>query len=208
MARPAHSTRPHGRQHGLSLIIVMMILVVASILGISAVQISMMAERGARNDRDTQMSWQSAEAGLVDAEYDLRQSPTASKTRSSLFGANATGEVDINNFIVGCGTSGSQKGLCALPTSDSDKPAWLTVDFDGTGSTTEFGTWTGRTFAAGSGGPQPAQPPRYIIEAIKDQGQGSRDRSATSPGYVFRVTSMGFGPRNDIQAVVQMIFRN
>ncbi len=53
-----------SRQRGASLIMVMMILVVVSILGISAVQVSMMSERGARNDRDGQVSWQAAEAGV------------------------------------------------------------------------------------------------------------------------------------------------
>lgn len=56
---------------GASLLMVMMILVIVSILGVSGVQLALMSEKGARNDRDMQMAWQSAEAALQDAEFDL-----------------------------------------------------------------------------------------------------------------------------------------
>ena len=54
---------PH-HQGGASLIMVMIVLTIVSIIGVAGIQISLMSERGARNDRDQQIAWQAAEAGL------------------------------------------------------------------------------------------------------------------------------------------------
>lgn len=190
------------RQNGMSLILVMMILTIVSLLGVAGIQIAVMGERSARNDRDMQVAWQAAEAALIDAEFDIF-GPIASVRRSIFKDSN-----DISNFVTGCSNTGNYVGLC-LPAT-SGKPVWLTVDFTDTTSaakTTAFGTYTSRTFSAGGLGAQPAQLPRYIIEAILDTEQS--DLSATPPKYIYmyRVTAMGFGPRKDIQAVVQMIYR-
>lgn len=191
------------RQRGASLIMVMMILIIVSLIGIAGIQISILSERSARNDRDQQLAWQSAEAALVDAELDI--SSTAS-TRRAVWSP----QPDLTKFVLNCGTTAnhtSSVGLCALPISG--KPAWSTVDFTITGSTAPtavYGQYTSRTFDAGGPGVQPARPPRYIIEPIEDKGNVSSN--ASSPiQYVYRVTAMGFGPRSDIQAVVQMIYR-
>jgi type IV pilus assembly protein PilX len=195
-----------GAQAGASLMMVMIILTIVSILGVAGIQISMMSERGARNDRDQQIAWQSAEAALMDAEFDMFGPGTS--TRRSTFAPNT----NLNAFVPGCGSSGASVGLCALVTTG--KPAWLTVPFDVTGSTaqtTEYGAYTGRSFAAGGIGVQPSKKPRYVIEAIPDQfgsGSGSRNLSSGDVKYLYRVTAMGFGPRDDIQAVLQMIYRN
>jgi len=170
----------------------MMILVIVSLLGVGGAQIAMMSERGARNDRDMQIAWQAAEAALIDAEFDMMGTTS---TRKSLFdGKSKTG------FDAGCGTSGTSVGLCDI--TATGKPAWLTVDFTSTASgarTAAFGTFTGRTFTTGSVGVQPAQAPRYIIELVTDP--------IDNKSVIYRVTAMGFGPRVDIQAVLQMIYR-
>jgi type IV pilus assembly protein PilX len=184
--------RANKRHSGASLIMVMMILIVVSLLGISGAQIGLMSERGARNDRDMQMAWQAAEAALIDAEFDMTG---ATATRTDLFdGKNRTA------FLPGCGTSGTSAGLCAVTTTG--KPAWLTVDFTSTAAnapTIAFGTFSGRAFKSGNLGVQPAQAPRYIIELVEDP--------LDKKSVVYRVTAMGFGPRTDIQAMVQMIYR-
>lgn len=187
------------KNRGASLIMVMLILVVVSLLGIGAAQVSLMSERGARNDRDQQVAWQAAEAALIDAEADMIDTSSTRKiSAKSVFDSS-----NQSVFISGCGTSGMSIGLCDLALSG--KPAWLTVNFTATGSsapTTAFGTFTGRTFAAGGVGIQPSKVPRYVIEPIVDP---IGDKS--NPTYIYRVTSMGFGPRDDIQAVLQMIYR-
>ena len=66
----AHS-QSRRQQAGASLIIVLILLGVMMALGAGAVQLSMMGERSARNDRDYQVAWQASEAALVDAELDI-----------------------------------------------------------------------------------------------------------------------------------------
>ena len=195
-------------QRGASLIMVMIVLTIVSMLGIAAIQISMMSERSARNDRDYQIAWQAAEEALVDAEFDISGPGTG--TRRSVFAP----EPNIGAVIGGCGASGNSQGLCATPSLPTETPSWVAVNFATTGSTaatTEFGAFTGRTFAAGNGGFQSAKPPRYVIEAIEDnggRGAQQRNRSAPQPAYVYRITAMGFGPRGDTQAVLQTIYRD
>lgn len=183
------------RQCGASLIMVMMILIIVSLLGIGGAQIALMSERGARNDRDQQVAWQAAESALIDAEFDMTNTTA---TRKSLFDG-----LNQSSFVPGCGTTGNSVGLCDLTTTG--KPAWLTVDFTATGNgaaTTAFGAFSGRAFAAGGVGVQPAKAPRYIIELVPDP-VGDK----ANPSFVYRVTAMGFGPRADIQSVLQIIYR-
>lgn len=193
----ASSARPVRRrlQRGASLIMVLLVLIVVSLLGVGGAQIALMSERSARNDRDQQIAWQASEAGLNDAEADMFD-PTS--TRVSTFDG-----VDRASFLPGCGTSGNSLGLCELVSSG--KPAWLTADFldtSGTAPTTALGTFSGRTFAAGGAGVQPAMAPRYVIEWVNDPVGSEKN-----PGIIYRVTSMGFGPRVDIQAVTQILYR-
>ena len=187
------------QQQGASLIIVLLIMVVVSLLGVGSAQIVLMGERGARNDRDQQVAWQSAEAALVDAESDIFEA-TGTHSRTTKFDGKTA-----KDFAPGCGTSTSDKtsGLCALVTAG--KPAWLTVDFTSTAAsapTAAFGTFTDHTFAAGGAGIQPAQAPRYMIELVPDPSG-----DASNPSFIYRVTAMGFGPRVQTQAVLQILYR-
>jgi type IV pilus assembly protein PilX len=210
MKAPVQAPYASRRQGGASLIVVLLILIVVSILGVGGAQIAMLAERGARNDRDMQVAWQAAEAALQDAEFDIHGPGTGN--RNAVLGSLQ----NTNMFDAQCGTNvtwgtTTTLGLCALAVSGG-KPAWQTVDFTvigGNARTVEFGHFTGRSFAANNAttpnGIEPFQAPRYVIEPIPDPGE--RDLSSTSK-YVFRVTAMGFGPRKDIQAVTQIIYRN
>ena len=197
---PKHMMHIHSQfgqrytsERGASLILVMLILVVVSLLGVGGAQIALMSERGARNDRDQQMAWQAAEAALIDAEIDMIDTANT-HSRNAIFNGKPA-----SLFLPGCGTN----GLCDVTLTG--KPAWLTVDFTVTSSsalTTQFGSFSGRTFAAGGVGIQPALAPRYIVELVPDT---IGDKS--EPTFLYRVTSMGFGPRTDIQAMVQMLYR-
>ena len=183
-----HLHRQARSAQGASLIVVLMILVIVSLLGVGGAQIALMSERGARNDRDMQMAWQAAEAALIDAELDMTTARTAEINGKSKIA-----------FIQGCGTTGRSIGLCD---TNLTRPEWLTVDFSDTSSsapTVQFGAFTGRSFATGGIGIQPAQAPRYLIEIMQDPSDSS--------AYIYRVTAMGFGPRADIQAVLQMLYR-
>ena len=199
--KPACGTSQWRAEKGASLIIVLLILMVVSVLGLGAAQIALMGERSSRNERDQQIAWQAAEAAMIDAELDIYSETTAGTPRKGIFdGKNS------KDFVDGCGTTGNSKGLCAFNAS-AEKPAWLTVDFTNTDEdapTVPFGHFTGRSFASGELGIQPSLPPRYLVELLPDPGR----TDLTKVTYVYRVTAVGFGPRADTQAVLQMLYRN
>lgn len=191
---------PESRQSGFSLVIVMIILVIVSMLGVAGSQMVLMAERSSRYDRDWQIALQGAEAALVDAEFDIRGPNTGAAKRIDTFSPTS-----LLGFTAGCGVGGNL-GLC-LPNA-TGKPVWYDVDFTNAttaAKTVGLGDFTDRTFATGNAGLQPALRPRYIIEAIPDLLPGTS--STGPPKTLFRVTAMGFGPRTDTQAVLQMDFR-
>lgn len=214
-------------QKGVSLIVVLMLLVIVSLLGVASMHIVMMGERAARSDRDMQLAWQGAEAALVDAEIELQGPNSFSNSRTTLI-QSAKPEI-----TTGCNVSNANpwRGFCSLDSGQTDAngmamPTWLTVDFmddSADAPSVALGTYTGRTFqSAGNAvgiGVQPAFAPRYVIEYIdidlsdpsggqttaQQQSSISRDIEGLK---LYRVTSIGFGPRSDIQAVLQTIYRN
>jgi len=200
--RPAPPVLRLSRHHarGFSLVIVLIILSIVSLLGVAATQMTLLTERSSRYDRDWQIAYQSAEAALLDAEFDIRGPNTSAAKRVSNFAPTS-----LLGFTDGCGSTTADRGLC-MPAA-AGKPVWYRVDFTDTtnaAKTAEFGEFTGRTLDYGNTGVRPARKPRYIIEAVPDRSPGG---PAGATRYLYRVTAMGFGPRDDTQAVLQMYFR-
>ncbi len=205
---PATNSALHKRLHaarrerGITLIVVLMILLVVTVVGIGGVQISLMSERTARFERDYQVARQAAEAALMDAEFDIRGPNTSAKQRISRFAPE-----NLMDFASGCGDSTTLRGMC-LP-STTNTPVWLSVDFLASSGqkSAAFGEFTGRSFDAGSLGVKPAHVPRYIIEMLEDPtGPGSKAHG-TPKKVIYRITAIGFGPREDTQVVLQSVFR-
>lgn len=210
--------RKMHHQRGISLVVVLLILVIVSLLGVASIQISRMATQSARNERDTQIAWQAAEAALLDAELDILGMPSTSTQKR---GYNATDPTDPNNkinlfdskntdvaqFVEGCGSSDKNKGLCQV--TPGATPNWLSVDFLATSNQryVNFGEYTARTFQAGASGIQPAHPPRYIVELMDDPNV-ERTKDVQHRKYIFRITAVGFGPNEKTQVVLQSIYRN
>lgn len=197
---PRHAA-PRRAERGVTLIVVLLILVVVTLVGLGAAQLALLGERSTRYDRDYLVASQAAEAALMDAEFDIRGPNTGTGNRVADFSQ----EYGDSLFAVGCGTTSRTRGLC-IPAPDGSKPVWATVDFLATGATAPsvgFGEFTGRAFPVGSG-VMPALAPRYIIEIVDDKPVGG---SATSVKKMYRITAIGFGPREDIQVVMQIAFR-
>lgn len=195
-ARPVIQTS--ARQRGFSLITTLILLVVITVLGISASQMVLMSERTSRFDRDSQIAFQAAEAALVDAELDIQGPNTFASQRMDLFEPK-----NKVNFTSGCGT-GTLRGLCAQSEAPQ-KPVWYGVDFtdeSANAKTVKFGEFTGRSFAVGSTGIRPEMAPRYIVEVIPDPAT-----TASTADVLYRITAMGFGPRKTTQVVLQVVFR-
>jgi type IV pilus assembly protein PilX len=205
---------PKGRvgdraQHGVSIVVVLLMLVIVALLGVAASRFALQGERSARNDRDREIAFQAAEDALVDAELDIMGPNTAANQRMDMFCPNkAVG------FEDGCGTGARNLGLCTTPPAGSP-PNWATIDFSSTsGPTVAYGTYTGKTYqtaASGGGGAQPAQLPRYIIEIVPDGGgqlaSQARSAAAGQQTYLYQITAVGFGMNPQTQVMLQTVFR-
>ena len=203
-------------QRGFSLIVSLMMLIVIIILGISASQMAVNEERGARNDRDRQLAFQAAEAALKEAEFEILSADAPACAASPAIGRGRAGTLTCFNedngqgFAVDCSPP-PNAGLCEPSTGTT--PTYLSQnvqflkDAQGTGNnhTIAFGQFTGHTFVSGSGA-LPAYPPRYIIERVlKNLSPESVTDSGGGYNYMFRVTAMGFGANPNSQVVLQSV---
>lgn len=206
MPKPILSSRP-AAQHGVTLVVVLLILVVVTVLGIGGAQIALLGERSTRYDRDYLVASQSAESALMDAEFDIAGPNAFPGNRVALFSPSNTGI-----FVPDCGSNGVSTGLCEAK-AETLKPVWLTVDFldntAGTARTVEYGQFTGGQFDAGGTGIKPARKPRYMVEVLDDREWGNSAKYDPSKPQLklYRVTAMGFGPKLENQVVMQMTYR-
>lgn len=198
-------SRTYHGSRGAALLMCLLILIVVSMLGTSAAQLALMGEHSARNDRDRQIAFQSAEAALMDAEMDIENSPDPVHSRSSLF---ASGE--LHKFIDSCG-SGEENihlGLCSRA-PDGSVVSWLAVDFldadPVTAKSVPYGKFTGQSFQVGAGS-LPARLPRYVIESMPYpiSGHGA-DLGAQT--YFYRITALGFGMQETTHVALQTFYR-
>jgi type IV pilus assembly protein PilX len=189
------------RQTGFSLIVVLLMLIVLTVLGVGAAQLSLVNELGARSDRDIEIAFQAAEAALVDAELDVLGPNPGPASRLCAFNPK-----EVASFVAGCGGPGETQGLCEASTAGA-APAWMTADLSPASRTSvEYGKFTGQRYATGAGA-IPAALPRYVIEVIASKGGWQADRlenaSEESATNLFRVTAIGFGVREETQVVLQ-----
>jgi type IV pilus assembly protein PilX len=185
-------------QHGITLVVALLFLVVLTLLGVAAVSSTTLEERMARNGRDYNIAFQASEAGLRDARKEISGQSLRNPPISG-----ATG------FAADCGT-GSSQGLCLPATSGSD--VWDTymtnkgVDY-GTNAVVAFGSTT--TTPTLPLVPEPggvAQQPRYLIEALPDLSVGVSLKAGATK-YIYRSTAQGFGPNANTQVVLQEMVR-
>ena len=64
--------RLHSRERGAVLVVALLMLLIMTVLGVTAMQMSRMEERMAGNSRDINLAFQGAEAGLRDSEERIR----------------------------------------------------------------------------------------------------------------------------------------
>lgn len=192
----------------MSLIVVLMMLIIITVLGVGAASLSLVNERSARNDRDSEVAFQAAEAALMDAETDITGPNTSANARLCSF----SDKDDISAFVDGCGAAGASQGLCTA-NATTTSPAWLKVDFSVTDSSAKsvaLGTFTGQTYMKGAGA-STALSPRYIVEAIPDNGGYVPNQMASASSgkkkYLYRVTAIGYGVREQTKVVMQTIVR-
>lgn len=201
----ARSSVPLHRQQGAALLVSLLMLVAILLLGISAVQIALQGEKSSRNDRDRQIAFQAAEAGLMDAEMDIENS-IGTNSRSHIFSRKST-----EGFTEGCGAGSNNiyLGLCNRADTGAT-PVWQTLNFldeSGAANTVPYGHFTGQVFDTGKGkGSLPSRPPRYIIEVMvyNKPGEAASQDDVT---YFYRITAIGFGTQPGTQVALQTFYR-
>lgn len=187
----ASNFRRAPEQRGFSLIVSMMMLIVIILLGVSASQMAVNEERGARNDRDRQIAFQAAEAALKDAEYEILNpaSPPCAAPGQIGRGRGRAGTFTCFNSINVIGFTPTSTSACSVPPNaglcdyDAMSPVWRRlvtdpkphIDFvanaQGSGAmdTVAYGQYTGRVYGSQvtfPGKPLSRYPPRYIIELV------------------------------------------
>jgi len=92
-----------GGEHGIAVLLCLVLLLIVLLLGVSAAQLSLQGERAVRAARDREVAFQSAEDAVADAEHDI-QNGTAEVTscaappawqRVDLAGRGATGACTV-----------------------------------------------------------------------------------------------------------------
>lgn len=198
--------RSASRERGSSLVVVLIMLSVIFVIGVISARLSLFSERSARNDRDRQIAFQSAEAALLDAELDILGPNTSATKRVCSFDS-----LKPAAFVPGCGT-GAKTGMCLSTTIESESWKAVKTNFSsetGTASsnlTVQFGQFTGQSIAQGGGG-LPTKAARYTVEAVRYAGTGNANDSVGSDKteYAFLVTAMGFGLRPETQVLLQAL---
>lgn len=201
------ATQLRGRRprdaRGIALITAVIMLLVITLLALGGARLALDSKRSSRNQRDFEIAYQAAEAALYDAELDISGDTTK---RASLFLPTSN-----NGFLSGdCNTGTTMPsaflGLCDTSGMSGDA-IWDTINWTATNGnkTVEYGTFTGRSFPTGTG-LTPARKPRYLIEIVPDNANGS-SASTPVPRYKYRITAIGFGPNDATRAIVQSVFR-
>lgn len=177
-----HRTPP--REHGAVLAIGLIILVIMTLLGVTAMSTTSLENKMAGNLKDWNLAQQASEAGLRDGEIDIA----------------TTGRVSgFTNAVAGCqavtSTANQKDGQCISASGDTQN-IWQTIDFtDGASPKyyVKYGSQTGANAYTTSQGY--ATPPRYIIEPVTDKGKPGVSLVGfdSNKTKTFRVTAVGYG---------------
>ena len=168
-------------QRGVSLVVVLLLLMVMTILGVTAVRTSNMQEKMSGNERDRGLAFEAAEAALRDAERDIRGNISA----ASPFAVDCTG------------------GLCLPPAGGASVAT--SVNWE-SAVPREYGTASG----AGAYPVAVARTPRYVVELLPDMpappGETLNMRATVGGGTPFRITATGWGRKATTQVQLQVVY--
>ena len=181
------STR--GRQSGMSLFPALMFLLVLAVLGVSALNSTVMQEKMVSNTKDANLAFQAAEAGLRDAEADVVKNITG----GTVFSSSCT------------------HGLCTPPStwaSPSSLDISKAIDWSNGGLTRSYGAYT-----SSSALPDVAAQPQYVIEKLSSLPVGPGGSAGIglpglplNGGAAYRLTVLATGVRAETRVILQSTF--
>ncbi|HEY1436879.1 MAG TPA: PilX N-terminal domain-containing pilus assembly protein [Casimicrobiaceae bacterium] len=183
----APSMRPH--QAGMSLFPALMFLLVLAVLGVSALNSTVMQEKMVSNTKDVNLAFQAAEAGLRDAEADV----VINITSGTIFSSSCT------------------RGLCTPPstwTSPSSLDISKVIDWSNSALTRSYGAYT-----SSSALPDVAAQPQYVIERLSTLPVGPGGSAGIglpglplNGGAAYRLTVLATGARAETRVILQSTF--
>ncbi len=166
-------------EEGIALVTVLVFLVIMTIIGVAAMQSSSLQERMSSNVRDQNVSFQTGEASVREAEAWLQ----------TLAGRPS---IQIGNCVAPC-----QQIVWVLGNGANNGSDFLNPDF-----------WGGANVWIGTAVPGAKTPPRLVVEAVGVSTVGESLKWTSDPQGVdiFRVTARGTGETDDSQSVIQTIY--
>jgi type IV pilus assembly protein PilX len=166
------------RQNGAILVVSLLLLLVLTMLGLTAMQMTRMEERMSGNTRDRDIAFQGAEAGLREGEAQLE----------------TLTEEPIPCIAAPCFVWERQANEMIGELRDKDQTWWAT-------NSQEFG-------ADGEGDMHTAEQPRFVVQEVRrienDLNVGQSDDG--SGRSVYRVVSTSVGATSDARVMLETTF--
>ncbi len=173
----------------MSLFPALMFLLVLSVIGVAALNSTLMQEKMVSNTKDTNLAFQAAEAGLRDAEADVIKNVTG----GTVFSASCV------------------HGLCTPPStwpSPSSLDISKAIDWSNSGLTRSYGVYT-----SSSALPDVAAQPQYVIEKLSSLPVGPGGSAGIglpglplNGGAAYRLTVLATGVRAETRVILQSTF--
>lgn len=190
------------RNRGIALVFVLIMMTIATSIALISARITLSDERSARNDRDRQIAFQSAEMALNDAELDIMDPLTERGCKFGTVGLIA-GE--------GCSANAETRGLCGFKPSLGNKPIYKDINWEDTTAArayVNYGEFTNRDGALQVGAVgAPSIAPKYILlqttlPLLVPFNNGKQQYETTN---AYRVYALGYGASKDTQVMLESV---
>ncbi len=180
------------RQQGVALFISLVMLLILTILGVSAVQTTALQERMSRNSIDNNLAFQAAESAVRDAEDFIE---------------------DNFNSLVMFDDAGAEAGGLYYDNEWNETPNWENVDWELQQTCDDSSAPAGVMFAT-TEVPGVCVQPKFMIEHVKtvvsDQDRLNLDNIGQGTGtgrtQVFRITALGTGGTESAHVMIQTTY--
>ncbi|MCC8991292.1 MAG: hypothetical protein LM514_01550, partial [Streptococcus sp.] len=188
------------QQRGAALVVSMIMLLLMTLVGVTAMQVTTVQERMVSNSRDLNVAFQAAETALKRGEDYIRQLQMQTINFTQICVDNP-GVSNRGLCRPTCNSIASSSRIAGVEcwTDANNSTQWLRVDWvdnvAGTATTLEYGTDTGPGVATITALPTSsvARQPRYMIEDITPQGGGGLGATNTINSGWYRITAQGYG---------------
>lgn len=187
-----------AQQQGAALVVSLIMLLLMTLVGVTAMQVSTVQEKMVSNSRDLNVAFQAAETALKRGEAYIRQVQMQQITFSNNCNTNpglctpTCSSIAASAAIVGvqCWVNATPQWRAVTWTNDAANVTPLKYGSDAIPAGAFPASFTISQLPAGS----VARQPRYIIEDITPQGGGGLGTSqqTINSGW-YRITAQGFG---------------